>query len=694
MKKKDGNEFLTKMQRSVPKKVRGELEQAYNNADKSKKERVNCLSMAKIRFNGSFTGWVSVLSTLLSGLLILINVILFSVVCPQKVANYQYAYELYEKTGALYDYSQNNGGIDGQGELSFGELDKLFIANDVAYKQAVTDFDKAVKDCEDAFDGYTAKLEEYEANLKYVNDKINNYEKYLIDHNEANAEANAKKIEEYEQKRDGLAELKSQCEALADGYYTKLTNKTNGKIVLNDKISALHEYYPLEYKVKMTDILSAKTGVVRGFTSALNELGMYLNNYNSAANKCVTLYNSSAQTVKEIEKIDEKVEGYGTVYAAFVADPERYLKENSVEIFNRYDAANEEYGRLNKAYENASDNDKAAAETQLNTYMKDVYAPAKTVYDRNEEILGYFGLNGYALLSQKDNKTQDDLKAIKEKEELVKAYARVKGWQVADYDAAAAAPNENETAKADKKAYEGWFNGVCAVDNKLYGFSADRTRFSESLKVNAYDDVYAKGEMASSYYTMEGVCTWLKLRSNDLVTLAENVNNEFDEIGKNANMGILNPDSRKDVLARLGFGEAANSINSWVNSCTGYDLTVDGFKPFDYNGYHVTVDDKGEAKIPEAQAVSKSVNDLIAEFGAKLESYNNQMNKIKSVSENAISYANSNSDGFDFIRILMIPYNALVSLILLLYFIGVIVLSVDEAKQQNYKTIAAALREE
>lgn len=723
MNKENGNEYLTKIKRSVPKKARGKIEQAYNTADDGKREKLNNLRFVRLSFD-VLNGWVSIFATLLGGLMLLINIVMFAVVYPHKCSVAQGAYAIYAKANEIYNYSMYNSNIYGREEtvvedeqedeeiFSFETLNEWFISNDVECKQAITDFLQAETDCEEALKEYTEKLNEYEANLKYVNDRVNNYEKYLVDHNQDNAESNAEKFREYEQKRDGLAELKTQCDTLANDYYAELIIKADKNTVMSEKIIARYEYYPLDYKVKALNLVSTKTSTETGayeeIELALQELQILLDKFNGAVENRIRLYNSDKAAEKSIAELDEEAKDYTAIYEAFTAAPVNYLTVDSVEIFKRYDEAQKEYDRLTEAYNEAADGEKDAASEELNDYFDNVYSPLKAKYDRNETVLGYFRLSGYAALtqkyaalSQKEEKEENDLeelqnylKQLEEAEKLVNTYVTVKAWNVSDYDAAVVADSKDETAKYNKEAYEYWFNGICSAENLFYGFSAKRIRLNESFKVNAYSEVYEKSEMAFSYYNIESMCIWLKLRFNDLNILAGSVYGEYKAMENELYMGYLTMQDRQQIFNSFGYSVTVSSMAEWVKAFTDYDLTADEFAPFDFDDYSLEIDAEGAADITDARTLINSFNSMNAEFKNKLNNYERQMSNIYDVSVHAKEYAKSTNESAEFLRVFMIPYNSVVTAILIAYCIGLVISGVCEAKRRNYETIEGVLSEE
>lgn len=83
-----------------------------------------------------------------------------------------------------------------------------------------------------------------------------------------------------------------------------------------------------------------------------------------------------------------------------------------------------------------------------------------------------------------------------------------------------------------------------------------------------------------------------------------------------------------------------------------------------------------------------------AEFNNKLNNYERQMSNIYDVSVHAKEYAKSTNESAEFLRVFMIPYNSVVTAILIAYCFGLVILGLCEAKRRNYETIEGVLSEE
>lgn len=443
--------LFKKLARVIPNSKRNSLKSALDEADDGKVEKLETVKLQRVRSEKKFRNIVSVFATAFGVIMLVLNMVFTMAISPIYQRYSTFSIRISGEMQQIYSNTANYGNINpdnvidvpsGSGETASTDLiatlssaerasEKDVIFNEITnglfagfeyadFKVLLDNYYDCLADLQTCRSEYNTVKNEYFSDVYYVNNKSDNYLKYVVALNSLGEPDEAKEqeyqtsIQTYEEKRDGLTEKYNILTAKYNALETCLQNCMNARQLMSDFI--INNESAMADKSRVT--LYSNISEIRNYGAQqyLKNCLQALNNYNSAytveMNKysadCIA-YSDAVENLAELNVDYEKknlsyqtaINDFSGFTASYVADVDQYyvvLDSYNNEFKTEYQAFLNDY---NNNYENATDaqkeqydETKAQFEARNLEFAERILGIEETL-SYSEYILSAFGLGNY-----------------------------------------------------------------------------------------------------------------------------------------------------------------------------------------------------------------------------------------------------------------------------------------------------------
>ncbi|MGN0807626.1 MAG: hypothetical protein ACI4MN_04165 [Candidatus Coproplasma sp.] len=731
--------LFKKLARVIPKSKRDSLKSALDEADDGKVEMLEKVKLQRTKSEKKFRSIVSVFGTALGVIMLVLNMVFTMAISPIYQRCSTFSIRISGEMQQIYSNTANYGNInpdnvidvpsDGGETASADTIETLSAiervsGNDVIFneitnglfegceysdfKVLLDNYYDYLTDLETCRNDYNTAKNAYFSDANYVNNKTNNYLKYVVALNsltepdEGKEQAYQNSIQTYEEKRDGLTEKYNILTEKYNALENCLQNCTNARQLMCDFIVNNESAMVDELRVALysNDSEIKNYGALQYLKNCLQALDNYNSVYTVEMDKYSadsTAYTNAVDGLAELNvDYEKKYLSYQTAINDFSGFTASYVSE----VDDYYVAlnANDEERSLEIA-NSLSYSEYVLTAFGLNSYISAIRSKTqsvKTVETLQQELVGetdaekIYSINSE--IEKENQKISDAQEIIDEaniKIALIDEMLTSNVWTDEYYSNMCVTFNGVENPTDEEKAEFELKKGTYeTVQNALISLSARVTEkqniFTQQVQVSTLPYNIKDDEFNSivAYYNTEH--TLLKLQSAlnlvpDLVDIAAD---GYKKIIDNVdNAMFVDNKTHERVLNDLSLEETYAYLRNYSNTAQTVELETLLFDEFDIND------------LVTAESHTIISNEYYKQLTKEVSAFDSATASVSSTQSKASQLTHDYYFAPNYIYMFLMVVDIVVAVIAACYFAYLLYAEIIERKEEYYEIILDMLAE-